>query len=207
MKGLLLKDILSLRKYMRTLLLMAAVYAALTYFVDSSAFLSGMIVLMCAMVPVTSFTLDHQAGWNVYELSLPISRKDIVRGKYLLALLFTLFGAGIAIAVGLLFSVLNRGISLPETLTLSYALFAVGLIFASILLPLVFKFGPEKARLMVIAVFAVPTAAFVALTSAGSKLPDTQFLNLLFLLSPLILAIVLTLSYLASRAIYEKKEI
>ena len=207
MKGLLLKDILSLRKYMRTLLLFTAAYALLIFFLDSSDFLGGMIVLMCAMIPITSFSLDHQAGWDVYELSLPVSRRDIVKSKYLLALILTLIGTGISIAIGLAYRLITHSGDLLEALTVSYALFAVGLIFASVLLPLIFKFGVEKSRLLLIAVFAIPTAAFVALSGAGVKLPDEQAIMRLVAFSPLILVAALGLSYAASCAIYRKKEI
>ena len=207
MKGLLLKDLLSLRKYMRTMALFVMAYALLTFFMDSSDFLNGMIVLLCAMIPITSFSLDHQSGWDIYELSLPVSRKDIVRSKYLLALILTLIGTGISIAIGLAYRLFTHSGDMLEALTVSYALFAVGLIFASVLLPLIFKFGVEKSRLLLIAVFAIPTAAFVALSSAGVKLPGEQTISRLFAFSPLILVAALALSYASSCAIYRKKEI
>lgn len=207
MKGLLLKDLLSLRKYMRTLLLFTAAYALLIFFMDSSDFLGGMIVLMCAMIPVTSFSLDHQSGWDVYELSLPITRREVVKSKYLLALILTLIGTGISIAIGIAYRLITHSGELLEALTVSYALFAVGMLFASILLPLIFKFGVEKSRLITIAIFAAPTAAFVALSNMGVKLPDEQAIRLIFYLSPLILIAAIALSYALSSAIYRKKEI
>ena len=208
MKGLLLKDLLSLRRYMRTVMLLVAAYALMIFFMDSPYLLVGMIVLMSAMISVTSFSFDHMAGWDVYALSLPVSRKDVVRSKYLLALIFTSSGSLLSILIGVLYTLFTLKGSFTETLIASYALFAVGMVFVSILLPLLYKFGVEKARLLIIAVFAVPVAVIVALANiAGLEMPDEQLINRLLALSPLVLIAVLGISYFASCAIYRKKEV
>jgi len=208
MKGLLIKDFLGLRKYFRTVLLMIAAYAVLMFFMDSAYFLSGMIVLLSAMIAITSFSFDHMAGWDVYALSLPISRKDVVMSKYVLALILTLGGVLLSIAIGALYTAIQHTGSFVETLIVSCALFVVGMLFISILLPLLFKFGVEKARLMIIAVFAIPTAAFVALSNiAGLEMPSEQAIISLLPLAPLILIGLLAASYFISCAIYCNKEV
>ena len=208
MKGLLIKDLLGLRKYMRTMLLFIAAYALMIFLMDSPYFLGGMIVVMAAMISVTSFSFDHIAGWDVYALSLPVSRKDVVGSKYLLALILTLCGAVLSVVVGALYNTLRHTGSFAETLTVSYALFAVGMVFVAVLVPLLFKFGVEKARLLIIAVFAVPVAAFAALINiADLKMPDEQLIARLLALSPLVLIALLAASYFISCAIYYNKEV
>jgi ABC-type transport system involved in multi-copper enzyme maturation permease subunit len=190
MKGLLLKDLLSLRKYARTLVIFILAYSVMTFFMDSPYFLSGIIVLMCSMVAITSFSFDHQAGWDVYALSLPVSRNDVVRSKYLLGLLLTLIGTVVSIIEGALYTVFAHTGSFLETLLVSYALFAVGMLFISILMPLLFKFDPEKARLLIVAVFALPVAALVAFSNiADLKAPGEQLIGTLLALSPFIFRI------------------
>lgn len=208
MKGLLLKDLLGLRKYLRTVMLIIALYALMTFLMDSAVFLGGMIVIMSAMIAVTSFSFDHLAGWDVYALSLPVSRRDVVASKYVLALIFTLGGTALSVLVSVLHGAFQHSGDLLETLATNYALFVVGMVFVAILLPLLFKFGAEKARLLIVAVFAVPTAVFVALSTVSDiKLPNEQTIARLLALSPLILIVVGAISYAASCAIYRSKEV
>jgi ABC-2 type transport system permease protein len=208
MKGLLLKDLLGLRKYLRTLLLFIAAYALLIFLMDSPYFLGGMIVLMCAMASITSFSFDHVAGWDIYALSLPVSRRDVVRSKYLLSLILTAGGTALSLLVSVLYILFTHSGSFSEALTVGYTLFVVGMVFVAVLLPLIFRFGVEKARLLIVAVFAIPTAIFVALSNFGNlQAPDPQLLVRLLAFSPLILTVLLALSYFLSRAIYLKKEV
>jgi hypothetical protein len=208
MKGLLLKDLLSLRKYARTLVIFILAYSVMTFFMDSPYMLSGIVVLMCSMVSITSFSFDHQAGWDVYALSLPVSRNDVVRSKYRLGLLLTLTGAAVSIIAGVLYTAFTHTGSFIETLLVSYALFAAGMLFISILMPLLFKFDAEKARLLIVAVFAIPVAAFVAFSNiADPKAPSEQLIKTILTLSPFVLIGLLAASYLISCAIYSGKEV
>ena len=42
------------------------------------------------MITITSFSYDALAKWDRYALSLPLTRKDIVAGKYLLSIILCL---------------------------------------------------------------------------------------------------------------------
>jgi hypothetical protein len=52
-----------------------------------------------------------------------------------------------------------------------------GTVFSAILLPLIFKFGVEKSRIFMLAIFAAPTAAVIVLDKAGYHCPPTDRRN------------------------------
>lgn len=208
MRGLILKDLYNLRKYGRTILLISAFYILLTFMMDDSAMFAGMIVLLFAITSVTSFAYDSQSGWDVYVHTLPVASKDVVMSKYLLSILLALTGGLLALLMGWIHGLIKNISNFTETLATAYVLFAIGLVFISILLPLVFKFGVERSRIIVLAVIAIPTAAFMVLAQTGNAIvPEEQMLRQALLLSPFVIIVCFVLSLLISRAIYRNKEV
>ncbi len=208
MKGLILKDIYNLRKYGKSLFLMAAMYFMLSFMMDNADIFVGMIVIMFAITTVTSFAYDNQSGWDVYVNTLPVSRKHVVLSKYLLSGLLILAGGLLAVLMGWVNGLIRHIGNFTETLLTAYALCAVGLVFVSLLLPFVYKFGVERARVIIIALVAIPVAAGFALSQTGT-MPEIseQTLTLLLTFSPLIVAAFCALSYAISNAIYRRKEV
>lgn len=206
MKGLIIKDIINLRKYGRSVAFVMAFYVLFTVMMKNTAFISGMIVLLFSMTVITSFSYDKQAGWDEYALALPLSRKAIVKSKYILSLLLSLSGAALSVLLGAVLGLFMETGGIMEQLITSYALFGVGILFLSIMLPLIFKFGVERSRILIIIVFAAPTAALFALSQTGITLPDEAQIERLIAYSPIMLAALFAFSYMLSRYFFEKKE-
>ena len=207
MKGLILKDIYNLRKYGNTLFLIAALYFMLSFMMNNADVFLGMIVIMFAITTVTSFAYDSQSGWDVYVNTMPVSRKDVVLSKYLLSLVLILVGGLLAVLLGWVNGLIRNIGNFSETLLTAYALCAVGLLFISILLPFVYKFGVERARVIIIAVVAVPVAAGFALSQTGAlpQISEQTVTQVLWFL-PLIVVVFGILSFRISSAVYRKKE-
>ncbi len=207
MKGLILKDLLNLRKYGKTVFLICAFYLILMLMMDSATVFGGMIVLMFTITSITSFVYDSQCGWDVYAMSLPVSRKDIVLSKYVLSLFLAFLGGILSLLVFWLHGIFARTGNFLETLAVSYALFAVAVVFICILLPLVYRFGVERSRILIIAVVAIPTAVIMVLSQSGTVIePDEKLISQVLGFSPLVLVVCVILSYLASGAIFNNKE-
>ena len=81
------------------------------------------------------------------------------------------------------------------------------MLYVSVMLPLLFRFGVEKGRLMILLVVFVPVGIFMLLDWAGVSMPksDTEITALLKIL-PVVALAALILSVLVSVAIYQKKE-
>ena len=78
MRGLLLKDLLVLKSYIRTLGGMFAIYLAMGVAWNNVYFFAGMSGILCVMMVMSSFSYDHYAKWDKYGASLPVTRSDMV---------------------------------------------------------------------------------------------------------------------------------
>lgn len=205
MTGLLIKDILNLRKYAMTMLIFIVFYSALSFTMDDPGFISGAIVLFFTMISITSFSYDNLAKWDNYALSLPITRKEMVLSKYILAMLLAIGGTLFSIVAGGLIVFIKDITSFKEQLVISYCLFVIATLFISALLPLIYKYGVEKARIMIVVVIGLPSILLFALSKIGVLMPTDEQFMLLLKLSPIFLVIVLFVSYFISLEIYKKK--
>lgn len=210
MIGLLLKDFYILRQYVKTMLLMLVIFAFISAGLDNPAtFFVGVIVFMSMMMTITSFSYDTLAKWDRYALSMPVTRKEVVAAKYLLSIILCLAGAAVSSLIS--FVVLQfrpiEGYGMTEHLYAISAIVCIALFFSAILLPMVFQFGVEKCRLLLIAIFAAPTAAVIALSKMGVSMPSEASLISALKLLPLFTALLYLLSYLISLKIFGRKEI
>ena len=209
MKGLLLKDLLNLRKYGRTILLLSAFYLLFGLMSDSFSMLTGMIALLFSMVSITSFSYDDLAKWNTYALAMPVSRRNVVAGKYTLGALFSLVGVLVSFLSIVVLSLIKGSVITTDDLISCYLMLSITVLFNTLLLPLIFKFGVEKSRLFIMAIFAVPTAAFLVISNTGvslPSLPESTAELLLYLTLPFSLALFYA-SFHISCAIFRKKEL
>lgn len=206
MKGLIIKDLKNLRKYSRTVFIMLIFFVVFAFTTKDTSFIKGMIVLMLSFMSITSFSYDKQTKWDAFALALPISRKTVVLSKYTLAFLLALAGMLLSGFIGIADHLLTQSQTIPETLVQSYALFAIAIVYLSILMPLVYKFGAEKSRILMIAVFAIP-ALIIGLGSQSGSLPNEQVIMQLIRYSPLVLIVCFSLSFVISNAIYQHKEV
>lgn len=207
MKGLIIKDLLSLRKSMKMIAAMLVFYGVFAFIGHDISFVTGMSTLLFTMLTITTLAYDEASKWDRYALSLPVTRKQLVGSKYLLTLLLALAGALISFFFLLASSFLGGELILTEALATVYLLMAASLFFTSILLPLTYQFGVEKSRIFMLAIFGLPALAVYFLHNAGVALPDEATLEALAWLSPFILAAVLTGSYLLSLRIYLGKDL
>lgn len=210
MRGLLLKDFYILRGYSKTMLFMFAFFALISVGLDNPALLfEAFIIFMSMMVTITSFSYDALAKWERYALSLPVSRKEIVGAKYLLSVILCLGGAVISFLVSAVILKIDpvEGFGLTEHLYTTAAIISIALFFSAALLPLIFKFGVEKCRLLLIAIFAAPSAAVIALSKMGVSMPSESALIAVIKLLPALVIPLYLLSYFISVRIFSAKEI
>lgn len=210
MIGLLLKDFYTLRQYGKTMLFMLVFFAVISAGLDNPAtFFEGMFILMSMMVTITSFSYDALAKWDRYALSLPITRKEIVAGKYLLSFILCLISAILSFLISLIVLKVSpvEGFGMSEHLFATGAIISAAFFFSGILLPLIFQFGVEKSRIFLLAIFAAPTAAVIALDKTGMQMPTEASFIAFAKLLPFLIIIFYLLSYLLSVRIYSSKEI
>ena len=211
MKGLLLKDFYVLSKYARSVFLILLFYVLIAAFNESVTFLISILVLFINLLSLNTFYYDEAAKWEHYALCLPVSRKQVVLSKYLLSL-FLMLGvtAAAILCIGVFDGLLQRGDVIKD---MQYLLATVGitLCLLSFGIPIYYKFGPEKGRILLMALVFVPVALFYAISRL---LPDNlllqmvqypeQFVVIPFL--PVIGIVCFAVSFGVSLGIYKRKE-
>lgn len=209
MKALIYKDLISIKK---ALILQFVIIIGLgLYFYKENQLV--LIPLFFILVPVILlgmvFGIDNQYSTNKYLISSGISRKKIVISRYLIILFMSFFAIGLSFVVGFDKNPLTKEI--PMLLILS-SLFFVTSIVGVIELPLMYKFGAEKARLIFVILYFVVFAFFSTISSNKEWLLEYVNKGLSMdktLLALLIFAITIIfhlLSIFSSIKIFENKD-
>lgn len=202
MKGLLLKDLLNLKNIGRTYVLILIFYAFLSFFNGSSAMLGGFLAILAAMLPITAMSYDERAKWDKFALTLPVSRKDVVWSKYLLGLI----ASAAAFVLCLPFGLLAKE-PFSDTLLMNLLFFGIGIFYQSILLPILFRVGTEKSRIIMMAAMLIPTILILVLVRSGVPMPGGRFLSLLPYAGAVLLAALYCASVSLSLHIYQEKDL
>ena len=117
--------------------------------------LAGMVALVGLMLPMSSFAYDDQARWEKFAAATPAGRRGVVQGKYLFTLLVTLAASVLSGALLTALYLLGKTDAEVwwEPLAVSAAICLVGLLLDSVILPVIFKFGSEKSRVISMIIF------------------------------------------------------
>ena len=216
MKGLFLKDWYGLLgMYKKNLLLVLVLYAALSMILNMPFFLF-MTPWLLGFYTLGSFSLDESCRWNLYARTLPVSSRQIVGGKFLLAISWILPGTIYAGVVGAAVCLLHPGETLASDMAVSSVVVGVIAIdMISILLAMTFRAGVEKARSLFFLIFIgffliiflggqigmLDDAGFVAVLASIAAFP------LLWALGALAVAILIpVICFSLSCRIYANKE-
>ena len=149
MTGLILKDFLILRKTLRSYLFMLVVYVGIAFTGVWSADIVGvLLVVMVVMLPMNVFAYDKQAKWDTYGLALPVGRTKTVAARYLCVLLLCLLSVGLTAILGMMLYAAGRVEEPVEFLVSCSVTGLMAVLVNAIMLPFLYKFGPERARMM-----------------------------------------------------------
>lgn len=207
MKGLFVKDLLVLRRYIRTMAVFVLVYILVFTLIDSADVISGMVPLVLAMMSMAAFSYDELAKWDRFALTMPVSRRQVVGARYLVSLCFTLLGSAVTLVFSLGLGYLRKTGDPAEQLLTAYVVFAAALGFLSLVLPLLYRFGPERGRLFMIAAFLLPTLLLLLFRDSLAALFSSQeVLEQALLVSLPAALLLLGLSFLVSCRVYQAKE-
>lgn len=209
MIGLLIKDLLVLRKTMRLYLAMLVFYLVLTV---SGAFdysmLTGFVSLFTMMLPISSFAYDELARWEKYAAALPVGRRGIVGSKYLFAIAMGGIAEALMAVMAVILMVIQQ-VQPAEILITGLACVGIGLLMNSILLPLLFKLGAEKGRTLTMGVFGLLflIGFFAAKLAKGSAFHPSIPNAVIAALFAVLVVLALLTSYYISIKIFEHKDL
>ncbi len=171
MKGLILKDLLVLRKIAVLYLMIELVLLAAAIFNPGMMTFAVLYFLILAMMlPITAIAYDERAGWEKYALTMPVTRKKLVASKYLLGLILL----GISLVLMILFIIFayeflaTYSVNYIETILRLALAVVVGCLFLSVLMPIMLKLGTEKGRIVMLLMIFIPVGAVLILSKTGA---------------------------------------
>lgn len=142
MRALLMKDCYTLWKQLRIFIVVMLVIT-----VFNGTFGNLFIVVWAAMMPYTAMAYDERSRWDQLAAMMPYSIRDIVLSKYLLGWLCCGAAALFSLAVQSILTVLRFPMAALDP-TANLLGFCASLCVLSLTLPLMFRFGVEKGRLV-----------------------------------------------------------
>lgn len=209
MKALIYKDLISIKN---ALLLQFVIIIGLgIYFYKENQLV--LIPLFFILVPVIIlgmlFGMDNQYSTNKYLIASGISRKKIVLSRYTIIWAMSLLAILISLLVGFNKNPLTKDV--PIILILS-ALLLITSIVGVFELPLMYKFGAEKARFIFVILYFIVFAFFSTISS--NKEWILEYINKGLTMDKTLLALVIfavtiifhIISVLISIKIFENKE-
>ena len=184
----------------RIMLMLPLLYAALGV---NNTFFRVFCIIMSVITTLNAIGYDEKSGFDRYILVSAVSRPAVVAARYALAL-----------ASGLLILLLQWALSLtgmmgalPIPVSELTVLVSMLLLYTSLIMPVVFKYGVEKGRTMYIIILMLLT--LLAALLLDSEIPVPRIVTGA-LVSRMILpasCLVTAASIAASTAIYRKKEL
>lgn len=216
MKSLILKDLYNIGHNAKSMFFMLLVFAFI--FVPFSGPEAYIIAsgTLCSMMVMTTFSFDDNSKWMKYAMVTPVTKKDLVASKFIVLLIFSIIGVVIGLVIGFIGGIIVRKVdysNMNNVLTLPVVAVA-GLVIAEILgsmsIPLLFKFGTEKARTLSLVSFIIPAVicfgVYEILIFFGVTFTD-QLKFILLCCSPAIALVWNLMMYKISYAIFSKKEL
>jgi len=213
MLGFMLKDVYTMKKQMKMTLVISLFYIIFSIADNNIGFLSFVVMFANLGVLLSTFSYDEKSHWDKYARILPISYQKIVFSRY--AEILIVNAVVFVILMPIMFFIKKPEQEILEVLTILIAVICVSIILLSIMFPIVYKLGMEKARIMIFVIIFIPVCATVTIGKLDIGLNMASFLESpvadfigyhLYIICPLIAAAFFAISYQISNAIVAKKE-
>lgn len=204
MIGLLIKDLFALKKQWRVLSVITIIYFVFSVASENLGMFSTVSIMYAVILPVTAMAYDEQCRWDKYALSMPLSRSKIVLSKYLLGILLNL-GVCILVCLANLVFVYFWDYDLKDVMATAVGISGAELVILAVMLPILYQFGVEKARLIMVIIFLAPSLLIIMLPNFELT-PSPELLSMLPYVLPLLIVGMLLLSIFVSIRIYQRKE-
>lgn len=208
MRGLILNNLYSLESHLKISCLIVGLVNIILFFMESPAAVQVAVMLSIVLIPANAFSLmkqDSSAGWDRYELTLPLARQQIIQSKYATFILLLLLSVLVTLCIQLITIAYGA-----ESLWPLYNLVPRGsgiiLCSAALTYPLGYVMGPDKAEIVmilsIIFSFVVFGSVFGVYHAFVSTVIDEQF-SIVFLV---VASCLFGLSYFVTCKIFSRKE-
>lgn len=167
MKSLILNDLYNISTIIKQLLF-AVVILSITLLSSMGA---GVYIIfctcLCGVMIINLFAMDEKANWLKYALIMPITKSEYVYAKYIMAMLFIFSGMFLSVLFSAISGIagLAKGMEAKDLVLYMFFGIGVGILFISLYIPVMVRYGTEKARFIMIGILMLPSIIGVVLSS------------------------------------------
>lgn len=209
MKGLIIKDLITLKSYGKSLCLIFLLFLIIGLSTGSPLGGAMMVMPISIMAAYVTFSYDQLSNWDCYVNTFPYKRKQIVLARYIVTVILCAIVLTASLFSYLFSAVIMNNFSEVTFLIPAYsALIGLIMLLVSFILVLNYKFGPDKSRLALILIFVIPSifTSIIANTNVSIPIISQSTITIGCYVAPIIGLVILSLAYLISSKIYERKE-
>jgi len=201
MLGLIKKDLLIIKTNIKTILIIAFI------FMFNSSQMFFLLPFLCVMFLITTFSYDDFNNWHAYAITFPSGRKNIVKGKYVLATIVIILSTLVTGFVTTIIDYQKENFDFEQILSSLFGCMIAISVIVSIMYPLIFKFGVEKGRIILfVGIFLISLLGSFLINSNVLLTFLRDIDKYLVILLPVITISFLLVSYFISLKVYLKKE-
>lgn len=201
MKGLFKKDLLLLKSQIKYIVMIVVICLIMAYANSGFAYISSYLTFMGTGLVFNSFSYDMYHNEMAYLFALPISKKEYCIEKYIYAFTVTFISWLIAF---LITSATHINL---ETVIVQLAMLFSGFIYISITIPVVIRYGREKATIIVLMLILLLFLAVASgATSVGMLMSNFSGFILIGIYAFIVIA-ALIISYRNTISILNDKEL
>lgn len=197
---------------------MISIYAAIAFTGVWTADIVGVLMVVVVMIlPMNVFAYDKQCQWDTYSLALPVGRTKTVAARYLCVLLLCLFSVALTAILGVALFAAGRVEEPVEFMVSCSVMGLMAILVNAIMLPFLYKFGPERARMMFFSVMGgilllgavglFPLGGLEWLKSLELPEPTLEQVAAVPVIAALAGLALLAVSFLLSRHFYGSKDV
>lgn len=210
MKGLILKDLYAMGSFYRNTLFSMVIVCGCFGFSLGAEGVTAATAIMCATMVVSTFALDERCGWPGFAAALPVDRKESVMAKYAVHVIYCFAGTMLGFVISIVVNMFaDQKLSIGELGICAVVSFGISMLFGFVIIPIMFRFGAEKARFIMMAVIALPIIAVYLLADridfGGIEFTDMG-IKLIYAVVILGFILIGMASCAISIKIYSKKE-
>lgn len=209
MKALILKDLFSLKKHVKWTLLTILFFLVISFVFENGLLLIALAFIFGTIQVTAVFQFDEMSSWDKFANTLPISKADIVKSKYLLGILFSVAFILIITPVVFISNALTTNLPVSSVVSILCLVVFGSLFILSILLPVYINFGTQKGRILLFSIVFLPIFSMGFIVEGISNLQVKMSLETVLRLgyiSPIFAIATLVISYLISINVYTRKE-
>ncbi|MBE6153873.1 MAG: ABC-2 transporter permease [Firmicutes bacterium] len=209
MLGFIKKDIIMLKSNFKTLAILIVVYIIMAF--KGIMDISFILPFISVMIMISTFSYDEFNKWNSYACTLPNGRKNVVKSKYISTLLMIIITTFIVGLVSFIITYTQtQKVNYEEILSIILGTSFATILLESFMYPTIYKFGVEKARIGIfVSVFGIAIIGGL-LSNIFNFRKVLELLKLLenyiIIIIPIIMVVMLYISYKISERINLNKE-